>query len=153
MSSILHAVAGEVRPEHGLLAVAGVIDGQLVGSAVEGDMEPPDDRIAAGQDGLIIQTAYLYHLHTIHARFERWDGPPPVDAWEELWTGRLILRSERVGVEAWAADYPYHLEFDLRQGGTTWSARVTTKVLQTEQEAGFPKAIAQVELYKIQFWT
>ncbi|SET62725.1 hypothetical protein SAMN05421811_103645 [Nonomuraea wenchangensis] len=76
-----------------------------------------------------------------------------MDAWEELWAGRLFLKSELVGVVAWAAGYPYRLEFDLGQGETTWSARVVTKILQTEEEAGFPEAIAQVELYKIQFWT
>ncbi|MEV6982475.1 hypothetical protein AB0M95_14605 [Sphaerisporangium sp. NPDC051017] len=44
------------------------------------------------------------------------------------------------------------MKFDLGQSDTTWSARVATKILQAEQEAGFPYAIARLELYKIQFW-
>ena len=154
MSSLLLSLTDTVRPEYQLFAVAGVIDGQLTGSAVEGEIEPPEDRrIAAGHDGLIIRTAYYDDvLHTVHNRFERWDGPPPVDGWEELWTGQLLLRSALIGVEAWAADYSHHMEFDLGQGDNTWSTRVATKILQTEQEPGFPDAIARIELYKIQFW-
>ncbi|PZG21228.1 hypothetical protein [Nonomuraea aridisoli] len=155
MSSLLRSLTDEVRPEYRLFAVASVIDGQLVGSAVDGEMDPPDERVAAGHDGLIIRTAYYGDvLHTIHNGFERWDGPPPVDDWEELWTGRLSLRSELIGAEPWAADYlnPHRMEFDLGQGDTTWSTRVTTKILRTEQEPGFPNAFARIELYKIQFW-
>ncbi|MEV4293209.1 hypothetical protein [Microbispora rosea] len=149
MSSLLRSLTDEVRPEYGLFAVANVIDGRLVGSAVDGTMEPRT-RITAGHDGLIIETAYL---HTVHNRFERWDGSPPVDDWEELWFGRLLLKSELIGVEAWAACYPHDMEFDLGQSDTTWSTRVATKVLSTEQEPGFPHAIARIELYKIQLWT
>lgn len=153
MSTILRAVTDAVWPEHGLFAVAGVVDGMMTGSAADGRMEPPGGRVAAGHDGLIIQAAHLYESYTVHCRLERWDGPPPMDAWEELWTGRLRLESGVVGVEAWAACYPHDVEFDLGQADTTWSVRVATKLLQTEREAGFPAAVAQVELYKIQFWT
>ncbi|MEU7890265.1 hypothetical protein AB0B54_32595 [Microbispora bryophytorum] len=76
-----------------------------------------------------------------------------MDDWEELWSGRLLLKSELIGVEPWAAGYPHDMEFDLGQGHTTWSTRVATKVLRTEQEPGFRHAIARIELYKIQFWT
>ncbi|MEV7805173.1 hypothetical protein AB0O28_19700 [Microbispora sp. NPDC088329] len=153
MSTILRAVTDEVRPEHGLFVVAGVVDGIMTGSAVDGRMEPPGGRVAAGHDGLIIQAAHLYESCRVHGRLERWDGPPPMDTWEELWTGRLRLESGLVGVEAWADYYSHDFEFDLGQADTTWSVRVVTKILQTEREAGFPDAAAQVELYKIQFWT
>ncbi|MFI9552090.1 hypothetical protein [Nonomuraea endophytica] len=153
MSSLLRSLTDQVRPEYRLFAVAGVVDGQLVGSAVEGEMGPPDGRIAVGHDGLIIQTAYSdADMHTVHNRFERWDGAPPVDDWGELWTGRLSLKSELIGVEAWAAGYPHQMEFDLGHSDTTWSTRIVTKILRTEQEPGFPHAIARIELYKIQFW-
>ncbi|MFD8557517.1 hypothetical protein ACWDOR_01540 [Streptosporangium canum] len=49
MSSHLRAVTGEVSPGHGLFIMAEVIDGQSAGSAAEGDIEPPDDQIAAGR--------------------------------------------------------------------------------------------------------
>ncbi|MEU8276946.1 hypothetical protein ACFYOK_16985 [Microbispora bryophytorum] len=153
MSSLLRSLTDEVRPEYGLFAVANVIDGRLVGSSVDGTMEPRT-RITAGHDGLIVETAYSdRYVHTVHNRFERWAGPPPVDDWEELWSGRLLLKSELIGVEPWAAGYPHDMEFDLGQGHTTWSTRVATKVLRTEQEPGFRHAIARIELYKIQFWT
>ncbi|WP_157570887.1 hypothetical protein [Microtetraspora malaysiensis] len=129
--------------------MAEVTDGHLAGSAAEGGIEPPDDRVAAGEDGLVIQVEYT---GTVHVRFELWDGPPPVDAWEELWTGRLLSKSGLVGAGGWASGYPDGVEFDLGLSDTTWSARVVTKILQTEQEAGFPYAIVRVELYKIQFW-
>lgn len=155
MSSLLRSLTDKVEPDYQLFAVASVIDGQLVGSAADGDMGPPDGRIAAGHDGLIIQTAYYGDVwHTIHNRFERWDGPPPADDWEELWAGRLSLTSELIGAEAWAAEdlNPHRMEFDLGQGDTTWSTRVATKILRTEQEPDFPHAFARIELYKIQFW-
>lgn len=118
-------------------------------------MDPPDGRIAAGHDGLIIRTAYGdRELNAVHNRLERWDGPPPADDWEELWTGRLSLKSELIGVEAWgAAGYSHDMEFDLGKRGQAWSTRVATKVLQTEQEPDFPHVVARIELYKIQFWT
>ncbi|MFF3663945.1 hypothetical protein [Microtetraspora malaysiensis] len=133
--------------------MAEVINGRLAGSAVNGEIEPPgDDRVAACDDGLIIQAEYTDPMDPVHVRFELWDGPPPVDAWEELWTGRLLSKSGLVGAGAWASIYAHDVEFDLGLGDTTWSARVVTKILQTEQEAGFPYAVARVELYKIQFW-
>ncbi|GAA3122218.1 MULTISPECIES: hypothetical protein [Nonomuraea] len=153
MSSLLSALTGEVTPDFRVFVVAGVLDGQTVGSAVEGEREPPAGRIAAGHDGLIIRTAYRPYWEMVHNRFERWDGPPPVDDWEELWTGRLTLTSGLIGAEAWAAESSHDMEFDLGQGDTTWSTRVATKVLRTEHEPDFPDAIARIELYKIQFWT
>ncbi|MBF8185988.1 hypothetical protein ITP53_09565 [Nonomuraea sp. K274] len=153
MSSLLRSLTDEVRPDYRLFAIASVVDGQLVGSAVEGEMEPPDGRIAAGHDGLIIQTAYSDgYVHTVHNRFERWDGPPPVDDWEGLWAGQLSLRSGLIGVVAWATGYSHDMEFDLGKADNTWSTRVSTKILRTEQEPGFPHAFARIELYKIQFW-
>jgi hypothetical protein len=77
--------------------------------------------------------------------------PPSADAWEELWTGPLLLKSALVCVTEWVEGYPPHVKFDLGQSDTTWSARVATKILQVE-EAGFPNAIARLELYRIQFW-
>ncbi|MFI7034419.1 hypothetical protein ACIBK1_37385 [Microbispora rosea] len=153
MSSPLRAVTDGVSPEDGVFSVAEVLNGRLAGSAVNGEIEPPgDDRVAAGDDGLIIQAEYTNPMDPVHVRFELWDGPPPVDAWEELWTGRLLSKSGLVGAGAWASSYAHDVEFDLGRSDTTWSARVATKILQTEQEAGFPYAIARVELYKIQFW-
>ncbi|NRQ31490.1 hypothetical protein HII36_06495 [Nonomuraea sp. NN258] len=155
MSSIVRAVTGEMRAEYGLFAIAGVVEGCLDSSALL-ELEPPDgpaDRFAAGRDGLIIQTAHLRNLHEIHGRIERWDGPPSIDPWEELWTGRLFVGPELVGVAAWTAGHSLALKFDLGQGETTWTARVATKILQTEEEVDFPQAIAQVELFKIQLWT
>ncbi|WP_157544799.1 hypothetical protein [Microtetraspora fusca] len=152
MSTPLRAVTDGVSPEYGVFSVAEVINGRLAGSAVNGEIEPPgDDRVAAGDDGLVIQVTSAY-TDTAHVRFELWDEPPPVDAWKELWTGRLLSKSGLVGAGAWASSYAHDVEFDLGRSDTTWSARVATKILQTEQEAGFPYAIARVELYKIQFW-
>ncbi|MFF5205305.1 hypothetical protein [Streptosporangium sp. NPDC000396] len=154
MSSLLRAVTDEVKPEYRAFIVAGVIDGQLAGSVPEGEISPPRDGIAAGADGLIIQAVYADYMHTAHVRFELWDGPPPTDAWEELWSGRLLLKSRLVGAADWApSNDPPCVEFDLGQGDTAWCARAASKILQTEEDADFPYAIARVELYKIQFWT
>ncbi|MEU7885439.1 hypothetical protein AB0B54_08045, partial [Microbispora bryophytorum] len=74
MSSLLRSLTDEVRPEYGLFAVANVIDGRLVGSSVDGTMEPRT-RITAGHDGLIVETAYSdRYVHTVHNRFERWES-------------------------------------------------------------------------------
>ncbi|MET8049413.1 hypothetical protein ABZU75_17620 [Streptosporangium sp. NPDC005286] len=151
MISLLRAVTGEVSPDYGLFIMAEVIDGQLAGSAAKGDIEPPDDQIAVGTDGFVIQARYTDH--TVHVRFELWNGCPPVDTWEELWAGQFLLKSGVVCVMSWEyAERSPDVEFDLGQRDTTWSARVTTKILQTEQEAGFPQVIARVELYRVQFW-
>ncbi|WP_433248341.1 hypothetical protein ACQPYK_00345 [Streptosporangium sp. CA-135522] len=152
MSSHLRAVTGEVSPDSGLFIMAEVADGRLAGSAAEGDIEPPDDQIAAGDGGFVIRARYTDHV--AHVRFELWNESPPVDAWEELWTGQLLLKSGLVCVTGWEyAGHSPDVEFDLGQRDTTWSARVSTKILQTEQEVGFPQAIARVELYRVRFWT
>jgi hypothetical protein len=153
VSSLLRTVTDEVTPEYRLFIVAGVVDGQLVGSAAEGEIDPPDDRVAAGDDGLIIRAVYADYINAAHVRFELWDGPSPVDAWEELWSGRLLLEAGLVGARNWTNEgLSPNVEFDLGQSDAAWSARVATKVLQTEEEAGFPHAVARVELYRIQLW-
>ncbi|GGS87070.1 hypothetical protein GCM10010156_51920 [Planobispora rosea] len=153
MSSPLRAVTDEVRSEYGLFIVTELIDGRLAGAAAEGAIEPPDDRVAAGDDGLIIQAAYAGAMHAVHMRIELWDGAPPADPWEELWAGRLLLKSRLVGVGDWVPGHPPQVEFDLGQSDRNWSARVSTKILQTEQDPDFPYAIARMELYKVQFWS
>ncbi|GII04833.1 hypothetical protein [Planobispora takensis] len=145
MSDLLRAITGEVGPDYGLFTVTESIDGRLVGWP-----DPPDDRVTAGDDGLAIRADRTGG--TVHVRFERWDGPAPVDGWEELWTGWLRSESGLLGVAGWEHEDRHHVEFDLGQSDATWSARVATRILRTAPEDGFPDAFAEVELYKIQLW-
>ncbi len=153
MSALLRTATDAVKFENRTYIVAGIIDHQLAGSVAEGEISPPLDGVSANDDGLIIREVHADYAHMAHVRFELWDGLPPVDVWEELWSGRLLLKSRLVGAIDWMSSHePPWVEFDLGKSDTSWSVRVNRKILRTEEEVGFPQVIARVELYKIQFW-
>jgi hypothetical protein len=69
MNGYIQAVTDELNLEYGLFTLAQVINGRMVESAAEGFIEPPDDRVTAGDDGLIIRARYVDEA--VHIRFER----------------------------------------------------------------------------------
>nr|WP_062336034.1 hypothetical protein [Herbidospora sakaeratensis] len=144
MSILQKAANVEVEPEFSLFTVAAMPD---VDSA---SIDHPDGRVTAADDALLVRMRHT--SQTAHIRFESWDGPPPSPAgWEELWSGRLTVKSGVVAAADWA-EAPDGPEFDLGRAGATWSARLTTRVLLNDREPDFDARIGLAELYRVQFW-